>query len=133
MVFGYIRESQLTILNVNIPIEIYHICFAFFYDIMKFDPNKCENGLKITNNGKGLTKSGNDGNWSSCLFGTEITKQDCDKFNVFMKFLEGTCFQMGYIFTKEHKFNQSSLVFLQYLVHSSKQLTNKFGINMTIL
>ena len=96
---GWIREN----LKIEIPIDIMDLCILFYLQRMVFYTQKHGDNLEFSYDGLSVT-SKEDGD-RTCLFGDYIDAKECDKFEIWFKWLEDSseskawqkCLLMGYI------------------------------------
>ena len=98
-VFGYMRKAQLLFpknnIYYNIPMLIQYICLSYYYIGMVLDIKNHGNGLIFSNNDKNVKQTINA--WSTCVLINDININDCNKFNIHIKYVKTGAFQMGYI------------------------------------
>ena len=86
-VFGYTRNIEYNReYFYTIPIVLINIILWYYYDNFIFDEEKNNaNNIKIINNGKIMKKIKYDGRASNIIFGDEISYENCNKFNISIK------------------------------------------------
>eukprot|EP01084_Bolivina_argentea_P009579 17881_1 len=97
LISGYIRQIQQCI-----PVDIQNVILLFFHP---------HDGFNVDYHGKGLIFSNNDmtvklqetHSCATCILGHEISKTNCDKLDVTLEWIKGTCFAMGFITTQINK------------------------------
>ena len=85
IVFCYIRKTKpsSSAYNFVIPIEIIHIILFYFYENLIFYQKQHGHDLKFVNDTT-VRKLRNTG-WSTCLFGSFISRDECNGFDIHIR------------------------------------------------
>ena len=79
LVNGFVRSYAQNLL----PLEIVRLILSFYFSFM-FNLNQCGDNLKFSADGQSVQKL-NDNGWSTAIYGSVITNEICDMFEICFK------------------------------------------------
>lgn len=103
LVSGYCKQwNKNEAKKIIIPTEITYIILMFYYQNLQF--NTKTHGTNLEFIGDKIThKISNTHIWSTCIFGDEITNQECKSFEIEIKWVTAIrTFFIGYIYKNQN-------------------------------